>query len=96
MSDGDGRLTLIRAASLIDGNGSPPLKRAALLIEGHRITAVGTEEAVIQVEGTSVHEIDYEDKTVYPGLIDCHDHLIGMERSEWEISGFLEGLIEIK
>ena len=69
---------LIKAARLIDGKGGPPLERGAVLMEGDRIKAVGTEEAVVAPEGAQVKEYDYGDKTVLPGLIDCHVHLIGI------------------
>ena len=49
-----------------------------MLVENGRIAAVGTEEAVVPPEGARVVELDYEDKTVLPGLIDCHVHLIGI------------------
>ncbi len=78
MNDADGRFTLIRAARLIDGKGGPPLERGAVLVEGDRIAAVGTEEAVVPPEGAPVDELDYEDRTLLPGLIDCHVHLIGI------------------
>ena len=78
MDDGSGGFTLIRAARLIDGTGGPPLERAAILIEGDRITAVGTEEAVAPPEGAQAAEFSYEDKTILPGLVDCHVHLIGI------------------
>ena len=69
---------LIKAARLIDGQAGPPLERAAVLIEGDRVRAVGTEEAVAAPEGAAVIEYDYGDKTVMPGLVDCHVHLIGI------------------
>ena len=69
---------LIRAARLIDGMGGPPLERGAVLLEGDRIRAVGPEESVVPPEGAEVQEFDYEDRTVLPGLVDCHVHLIGM------------------
>ena len=78
MTDADGRFTLVRAARLIDGNGGPPLERGAVLMEGDMIAAVGTEEAVVPPEGAPVVELDYGGKTVLPGLIDCHVHLIGI------------------
>jgi len=74
----DGEFKLIKAARLIDGNGGPPVERAAILIEGDEIRAVGPEEKVSPPEGASVAEFDYEDKTVLPGLVDCHVHLIGI------------------
>ena len=78
MNDDTGEFKLIRAARLIDGNGGPPLERGAVLVEGDRIRAVGTEETVVPPEGARVDEFSYEDKTVLPGLIDCHVHLIGI------------------
>ena len=71
-------LKLIKAARLIDGNGGPPLERGAILIEGDSIKAVGTEEAVVPPEGAQVEEFNYEDKTVLPGLVDSHVHLVGI------------------
>ena len=73
-----GNFTLIKAARLIDGEGGPPMERAAVLIEGDRIRAVGTEEGVAAPEGAPVTEYDYGDKTLIPGLVDCHVHLIGI------------------
>lgn len=63
---------------MIDGTGAPPLDRGALLIEEGVIRAVGTEEAVVVPEGAPVKEYDYGDKTILPGLIDCHVHMIGI------------------
>jgi imidazolonepropionase-like amidohydrolase len=78
MAEGEGVFKLIKAARLIDGNGGPPLERAAVLMEGRQVRAVGTEESVVPPEGTEVLEIDYGDKTILPGLVDCHVHLIGL------------------
>ena len=78
MTDGNGGFKLIKSARLIDGKGGPPLERGAILIEDDVIKAVGTEEAVAPPEGARVEEFNYEDKTVLPGLIDCHVHLVGI------------------
>ena len=78
MPKGDNGFTLIKAARLIDGNGGPPAERATVLMEGNRIMAIGTEETVRAPEGAQVREFDYGDKTVLPGLVDCHVHLIGI------------------
>ena len=78
MADGDGAFKLIKAARLIDGNGGPPLERGAVLVQGEQIMAVGSEESVVPPEGAEVQEFDYEDKTLLPGLVDCHVHLIGI------------------
>ena len=73
-----GNFKLIRAARLIDGTGAPPLERAAILLDGDRIAAIGTEEAVHAPEGADAQEFDYGEKTIMPGLVDCHVHLNGM------------------
>jgi imidazolonepropionase-like amidohydrolase len=73
-----GEFKLIKAARLIDGNGGPPLERAAVLLEGEEIRAIGPEESVVPPEGARVQEFSYEDKTILPGLVDCHVHLIGI------------------
>lgn len=78
MSARNSEFTLIKAARMIDGNGAPLLERAGVLIEGDIIRAVGTEEAVSAPEGAHVKSYDYEDKTIMPGLVDCHVHLIGI------------------
>ncbi len=70
--------TLIKAARLIDGTGAPVLERGAVLIEGDRIRAVGGEESVHAPEGAHVEELDYGDRTILPGLVDCHVHLNGI------------------
>jgi len=74
MTGGRGSHTLIRAGRLIDGLGGPPIERAALLIQDSTILAVGPEKDVFAPEGASVKNLDYSDKTVMPGMVDCHTH----------------------
>ena len=74
---GDG-YRLVRGARLIDGQGGAPLERGAVLMQGGLIRAVGTEEAVHAPEGAGVEVFDYPDKTIMPGLIDCHVHLVSL------------------
>ena len=69
---------LLKAARLVDGQGGPVRERAAILLESGRIQQVGTEETVSVPEGATVEEMDYGDRTILPGLIDCHVHLIGI------------------
>lgn len=73
-----GNFKLIKAARLIDGTGAPPMERAAILLDGDMIVAVGSEEEVHAPEGADAQEFDYGEKTVMPGLVDCHVHLNGM------------------
>ena len=72
------RFKLLKAARLIDGLGGPVRERAAILLDGDAISQVGTEESVAAPDGAPVHEVDYGDATILPGLVDCHVHLIGI------------------
>jgi imidazolonepropionase-like amidohydrolase len=69
---------LLKASRLIDGLGGPVRERAAVLLEGDKIRQVGTEETVSAPDGAAVEEVDYGDRTILPGLVDCHVHLIGI------------------
>ena len=48
----------------------------ALAVTGNRISAVGTGEEIEALVGTDTRVIDLEGRTVIPGLIDNHNHLI--------------------
>ena len=67
--------TTLLGRRLIDGTGSAPVENPMILIQGSKIAAVGREgdTAFPQTEGSS--KLDYRDKTLLPGLIDCHVHL---------------------
>jgi imidazolonepropionase-like amidohydrolase len=65
--------TLIKGRKLIDGRGNA-IEGAAVLIDGDRITAVGRQADITAGEG--VASLDVGDKTIMPGLIDAHVHLV--------------------
>jgi imidazolonepropionase-like amidohydrolase len=77
------KILVIKNANLIDGTGAKPLKDAVIVIEGTRITAVGKEGEVDIPKKVKKTEIDASGKTVMPGLIDSHLHLIGMKTDRW-------------
>ena len=64
----------IKAGLLIDGNGGEPVENATILIKGKKITAVGRAERV-EIPG-SAEIVDASGKTVMPGLIDSHVHIM--------------------
>ena len=64
---------LIKAAKLIDGKGST-VENAALLMDGDRITALGRQADIQPGEGVEV--IEAGNRTIMPGLIDAHVHLV--------------------
>ena len=69
---------LIKGERIIDAKGGDVLERGAILLQGDKIISIGREEDVIPPEGSQVEEIVYENKTVLPGLVDCHVHLNGI------------------
>ena len=48
----------------------------ALAVTGNRVSAVGTGEEIEALAGTDTRVIDLEGRTMIPGLIDNHNHLI--------------------
>ena len=72
-------MKMIKAARVVDGRGGPPLERGAVLVDGDTIRAVGEEAHVVPPDGAGdVEVLEYGDRTVLPGLVDCHVHLIGI------------------
>ncbi|MBO0798720.1 MAG: amidohydrolase family protein [Blastocatellia bacterium] len=61
----------IKAGRLFDSKTGVLTNNAVILIEGDKITAAGTNVNI--PDGIEV--IDLKDKTVLPGLIDCHTHI---------------------
>jgi Amidohydrolase family len=68
------RHLVIQGGTLIDATGSPPLQDAVIVIEGERIKAVGKRGDVPIPKGSRI--IDVKGKTILPGLIDGHCHLL--------------------
>lgn len=66
------QLTAIKCGKLIDGKNEIPLLNKAILIEGNKITDI-IEQSAIPRQATI---IDLNTKTVLPGLIDCHTHVL--------------------
>ena len=65
---------VIVGGTLIDATGKPPLEDAAIVIDGERIKAVGKRSEVTIPKGSRI--IDVKGKTILPGLIDGHCHLL--------------------
>lgn len=64
----------IKTQRLFDGTGNPVVHEALVVIENDRIVAAGPASQVALPEGTSV--LDVGNRTVMPGLIDAHVHLL--------------------
>ena len=65
---------VIQGGTLIDATGRPPLQDAVIVIEGNRFKAVGKRGEVAVPTGSRI--IDVKGKTILPGLIDGHCHLL--------------------
>ena len=53
----------------------------ALAVAGGRILAVGSADEVLGLAGETTQRIDLAGRTVYPGFIDAHGHLLGLGAS---------------
>ncbi len=65
------QVIVLKAGRLIDPDSGTVLTDQQILIEGNKIVAVGRELYI----PADAKWIDLSDKTVLPGLIDCHTHL---------------------
>ena len=63
--------TYIQCGKLIDGVSNTPQEQVTIVVEGNKIT--GIEKGY--TGGTTDKIINLQNKTVMPGLIDCHVHL---------------------
>ncbi|HEU0175242.1 MAG TPA: amidohydrolase family protein [Blastocatellia bacterium] len=70
----------IKAGRLIDTKTGAVTNNAFILIEGNKITAAGPDVRV----PAEVEVIDLKDKTVLPGLIDCHTHMTSQPGNYYE------------
>src|SRR5262249_16273240 len=69
---GSAQVAVIRAGRLIDPDSAAVLTDQEILIVGNRVSAVGKQLHVSK----DAKWIDLTDKTVLPGLIDCHTHIV--------------------
>lgn len=65
-------LTLIKNGHLVDGTSDDPKGPIHVLIENDRIREVSDQP----IESASARQIDLSGRTLMPGLIDCHVHVI--------------------
>ena len=67
--------TILHGCRLIDGTGGPPIENPVIVIQDSKIVSAGREGDVAIPQMEDVNKLDYKDKTLLPGLIDCHVHL---------------------
>jgi imidazolonepropionase-like amidohydrolase len=66
---------VITSGRIIDGNGGVPIENGVVVIRGDRIEAIGPNGSVAIPQGAN--EITAAGKTLMPGLVDAHVHLMG-------------------
>lgn len=68
---------------------------STLVVDGERVFAVGGEELAEEFQATpNVTAIDLEGKTLLPGIIDAHGHVMGLGFQELQIN--LAGMTSLK
>src|SRR5262245_42501693 len=72
--------TAIKAGRLIDTKNGTVIENAVILVEGDKIASVGVGLNI----PAGVEIIDLKDKTVLPGLIDCHTHITAQPGNYYE------------
>ncbi|MFZ0285895.1 MAG: amidohydrolase family protein [Terriglobales bacterium] len=74
--------TIIRAARLLDVRDGRVLTDQAVLIEGDRIRQVGPAASITNQAGRGVTIIELGNSMLLPGLIDCHNHILGNPKDQ--------------
>ncbi|MDY7225318.1 amidohydrolase [Hyalangium rubrum] len=67
---------IYRGGTILTMNDAQP-EVEALAVRGERILAVGTWENLQQLQGTDTEVVDLAGRTLMPGFIDAHGHLMG-------------------
>jgi imidazolonepropionase-like amidohydrolase len=84
----------LTGATLIDGTGAAPQRGMTVVVEGRAIAAVGPDGATAVPDGATRY--DLAGRTLMPGLIDGHVHLLAYAGSGqrdvhlWNVLTFLE------
>jgi imidazolonepropionase-like amidohydrolase len=84
------KVTVLKAARLLDGQGGTPLANAVVVIEDDRIARVGAGLPV--PAGAEV--VDLGSATLLPGLIDCHTHITGQPGENYYVDIFRRSPID--
>ncbi len=82
-------MRVLKAARLIDGTGAAPISDARVHVDGKRIVFVGPAREAPPIVGPTDDVIDLGDRTLLPGLIDCHAHPVSYAPSGGDRPGEL-------
>jgi imidazolonepropionase-like amidohydrolase len=95
-SEGEGRLSYVLGARMIDCTGAAPVQDPVLVVDGTRIAQIGTRKTIKVPDGADI--IDCGDATLIPGMLDIHLHTMmfncltfhNFRVAQWEITPELQ------
>jgi imidazolonepropionase-like amidohydrolase len=76
------QITIIRAARLLDVHDGRVLANQAIVVEGDRIRQVGPAASITNEFGRGATIIDLGNSILLPGLVDCHNHILGNPKDQ--------------
>lgn len=71
----DAKIKALTASLLIDGTGADPIKEGVVIVDGDKIVEVGSKDK-IRIP-SEAQKSDLGSKTLMPGMIDAHAHIMG-------------------
>jgi imidazolonepropionase-like amidohydrolase len=95
-SEGEGMLSYVLGARMIDCTGAAPVQDPVLVVDGTRIAQIGTRKTIKVPDGADI--IDCGDATLIPGMLDIHLHTMmfncltfhNFRVAQWEITPELQ------
>jgi len=95
-SEGEGRLSYVLGARMIDCTGAAPVQDPVLVVDGTRIAQMGTRKTIKVPDGADI--IDCGKATLIPGMLDIHLHTMmfncltfhNFRVAQWEITPELQ------
>ena len=95
-SEGEGRLSYVLGARMIDCTGAAPVQDPVLVVDGTRIAQIGTRKTIKVPDGADI--IDCGKATLIPGMLDIHLHTMmfncltfhNFRVAQWEITPELQ------
>ncbi|HET8876719.1 MAG TPA: amidohydrolase family protein [Casimicrobiaceae bacterium] len=95
-SKGEGRLSYVLGARMIDCTGAAPVQDPVIVVDGTRIAQIGTRKTVKVPDGADI--VDCGNATLIPGMLDIHLHTMmfncltfhNFRVAQWEITPELQ------
>jgi imidazolonepropionase-like amidohydrolase len=85
----DAARVVLEHVEVIDGTGASPRHDQNVVIEGGKITAITAGADEVPRDGTTL--LDLRGRSVLPGIVGMHDHLVYLARPNLLLDGSFEG-----